>query len=87
MAKKAIKGSDPVITDHIKEEITMTQEDLNLAYKKGKTVEDVLRLHQKRFDAAVEPYKDLRPYKKFVTQLTVINNDLVRYVRNNLKDK
>ena len=65
----------------------MTQEDLDLVCKKGKTVEDVLRLHQKRFDAAVELYKDLRPYKKLVTQLTVINNDLVRYVRNNLKKK
>lgn len=42
-------------------------------------------IDQKRFDAAVEQYRDLHPYKRFVTQLTVINNDLVRYVRNNLK--
>lgn len=65
----------------------MSKEDLDLIYKKDKTIEDVLRLHQKRFDDAVELYRDLNPYKRFVTQLTVINNDLVRYVRNNLKKK
>lgn len=65
----------------------MTQEDLDLVYKKDKTVEDVLRLHQKRFDDTIELYRDLQPYKRLVTQLTVINNDLVRYVRNNLKKK
>ena len=48
-----------------------------------KTFEEVLELHQKRFDAAIEPYKDKQPYKRLVTNLVSINRDLMRYLRGN----
>lgn len=60
----------------------MAYEDLDLVYKKGKTFEEVLELHQRRFDAAIEPYKSKQPYKRLVTHLVSINMDLMRYIRN-----
>lgn len=55
----------------------MTQEN-----SKKKTFEEVLELHQKRFDAAIEPYKDKQPYKRLCTHLVSINMDLMRYLWN-----
>lgn len=53
---------------------------------KKKTFEEVLELHAKRFDAAIEPYKDKQPYKRLCTNLVSINRDLIRYIRNLIKE-
>ena len=60
----------------------MIQEDLDLIYKKDKTFEEVIELHQKRFNAAIKPYIGKRPYQRLCTNLVSINMDLMRYIRN-----
>ena len=49
---------------------------------KQKDLKEVIELHQKRFDAAIEPYLGKRPYKRLCTNLVNINMDLMRYIRN-----
>lgn len=48
---------------------------------KQKDFKEVLELHQKRFDSAIEPYKDKQPYKRLCINLISINMDLMRYLR------
>lgn len=51
-----------------------------------KDLKEVLELHQKRLDAAIEPYKGKRPYQRLCTNLVSINRDLMRYIRNLIKE-